>query len=70
MGEHPKAPAQFVTWERTPANEGDRGKNYYWGHYCTTREAASGDLGERAMQEYDIQRQRRNPRQRVPDQER
>ena len=70
MGEHPKAPAQFVTWERTSANEGDRGKNYYWGHYCTTREAASGDLGERAMQEYDIQRQRRNPRQRVPDQER
>ena len=70
MGEHPKAPAQFVTWERTPDNEGDRGKNYYWGHYCTTREAATGDLEERAMQEYDIQRQRRNPPQKESKKER
>ena len=70
MGEHPKAPAQFVTWERTPDNEGDRGKNYYWGHYCTTREAATGDLEERAMQEYDIQRKRRNPHQKESKKER
>ena len=59
-----------MTWERTPDNEGDRGKNYYWGHYCTTREAAAGDLEERAMQEYDIQRQRRNPPQKESKKER
>ena len=70
MGEHPTAPAQFVTWERTPANEGDRGKNYYWGHYYANRNAMIEDFGDRARQEFERYQQRRNPPQREPDKER
>ena len=70
MGEHPTAPAQFVTWERTPANEDDRGRNYYWGHYYTTRESMIEDFGDRARQEFERIQQRRNPHQREPDKER
>lgn len=69
-GEHPTAPAQFVTWERTPANEIDRGRNYYWGHYCTTRDGMIGDFEERAKQAFDFQQQRRNLPQRQSDMER
>ena len=69
MGEHPTAPAQFVTWERTPANEDDRGRNYYWGHYYTTREAMIEDFGDRAKQAFDF-RQRRNSPHREEDMER
>lgn len=71
MGEHPTAPAQFVTWERTPANESDRGRNYYWGHYYTTRNAMVEDFGDRAKGAFDFQQQnRRTPPQRKPDKER
>ena len=69
MGEHPTAPAQFVTWERTPANEDDRGRNYYWGHYYTAREAMIEDFGDRAKQAFDF-RQRRNSPHREEDMER
>ena len=70
MGEHPTAPAQFVTWERTPANESDRGRNYYWGHYYTSREAMIEDFGDRAKQAFDFQQYRRNPPQRELNMER
>ena len=70
MGEHPTAPSQFVTWERTPANEDDRGRNYYWGHYYATRESMIEDFGDRARQEFERYQQRRNPPQRLPDKER
>ena len=67
IGEHPTAPAQFVTWERTPANEGNRGRNYYWGHHCATREGAIEDFGKRVKQEFDFQQQRRSLKQSQPE---
>ena len=70
MGEHPTAPAQFVTWERTPANESDRGKNYYWGHYSSDRTGIIEDFCDRAKTEFDLQQHRRNPPQRDTDLER
>jgi hypothetical protein len=48
LGENPKAPAPFVTWE---CKDGD---NYFWGHYCTTLFAAQKDLCDRAMREIHI----------------
>ena len=70
MGEHPTAPAQFVTWERTPANESDRGKNYYWGHYYGSRTAVVEDFGDRVQEEFKLQQHRRNPRKKESDKER
>ena len=51
MGEHPTAPAQFVTWDRTPANEDDRGRNYYWGHYYSDLLSAQKDFLKRGLAE-------------------
>lgn len=58
MGSNSKAPAPYVTWLRTPANEKDGPRNYYWGHYFSTREAATTDFCERAIQEYKFLVQR------------
>ena len=52
LGENPKAPAPFVTWE---CKDGD---NYFWGHYMDSRKAAEKDLLERAGHELEIQQQR------------
>lgn len=52
MGQHSKAPAQFVTWLRTPANDKDGAHNFYWGHYADKRENAITDFCERAHLEY------------------
>ena len=45
IGEHPGAPAPYVTWECKD------GSNYFWGHYSTSRQAAEHDLLERATLE-------------------
>lgn len=48
IGEHPKAPSPFVTWECTS------GSNYFWGHYFSDRRSAEKDLIQRAQQELEI----------------
>lgn len=45
IGEHPKAPSPYVTWECSD------GSNYFWGHYFTDRRSAEKNLIERAQAE-------------------
>lgn len=56
LGEHPAAPAQYVTWECRDGN------NYYWGHYMTDKLAALRDLLDRAGQELSILEMRQTQR--------
>lgn len=44
LGENPKAPAPFVTWQFTEEN-GKR--DYYWGHYHGTEATAKKDFDSR-----------------------
>ena len=39
LGEHPKAPAPFVTWQRNCKNDEDGPPNFFWGHYGADRAA-------------------------------
>ena len=52
MGWNGKAPARYVTWLRTPANDRAGPHNFYWGHYADKRENAIDDFCERAHREY------------------
>ena len=45
LGENPKAPNPYVTWQ---FNEQDGHRDFFWGHYHNTREAAEADLTDRA----------------------
>lgn len=45
IGEHPKAPSRYVTWECSG------GTNYFWGHYFPDRRSAEKNLLERAQSE-------------------
>ena len=45
IGEHPKAPSPFVTWECSGGN------NYFWGHYYPDRRSAEQNLLSRAQAE-------------------
>ena len=51
----------FVTWERTPANDGDGPPNYYWGHYFEKRDEAVRDFCDRAGEKYQMLAQNRKP---------
>ena len=62
IGENPKAPAPYVTWECKD------GSNYFWGHYLITRESAEADLLERAGTE--LRRQQQSRKQKNKDKER
>ena len=52
VGEHPKAPDRFVTWERNCQNDGDGPPNYYRGHYGLDRAAIIEDFSERVSAEH------------------
>jgi len=51
----------FVTWERTPANDGDGPPNYYWGHYFDSRDKAIQDFCGRASEKYKMLAEQRKP---------
>ena len=51
----------FVTWERTPANDGDGPPNYYWGHYFESRDEAVRDFCDRASEKYKMLSEYRKP---------
>ena len=51
----------FVTWERTPANDGDGPPNYYWGHYFDSQDKAMQDLYKRASEKYEMLTENRKP---------
>lgn len=51
----------FVTWERTPANDGDGPPNYYWGHYFDSREKAIQDFCGRAEDKFEMLSEQRKP---------
>lgn len=51
----------FVTWERTPANDGDGPPNYYWGHYFEKRDEAVRDFCGRASEKYAMLAEERKP---------
>jgi len=51
IGEHPKAPSPYATWECSG------GDNYFWGHYFSDRKSAEQDLIERAQSELTFQMQ-------------
>ena len=57
LGEHPKAPAPFVTWQRNCKNDGDRPPNFFWGHYGADRAAMIEDFCERVGSEYQEQKE-------------
>lgn len=59
LGEHPKAPAPFVTWQRNCKNDEDGPPNFFWGHYGADRAAMIEDFCERAGSEYQEQKERR-----------
>ena len=49
IGQNKANPPMFVTWACKD------GKDYFWGHYMETREAAERDLLERAAVELELQ---------------
>jgi len=51
----------FVTWERTPANDGDGPPNYYWGHYFDSRDEAIQNFCDRASEKYEMLSEQRKP---------
>lgn len=51
----------FVTWERTPANDGSGPPNYYWGHYFDRRDEAIKDFCDRASEKYKMLLDNRKP---------
>ena len=57
LGEHPKAPAPFVTWQRNCKNDGDGSPNFFWGHYGADRAAMIEDFCERAGSKYREQQE-------------
>ena len=57
LGEHPKAPAPFVTWQRNCKNDGDGPPNFFWGHYGADRAAMIEDFCERTGSEYQEQKE-------------
>lgn len=57
LGEHPKAPAPFATWQRNCKNDGDGPPNYFWGHYGVGRASMIEDFCERASGEYQEQKE-------------
>ena len=59
LGEHPKAPAPFVTWQRNCKNDEDGPPNFFWGHYGADRAAMIEDFCERAGSEYQEQKEYR-----------
>ena len=58
LGEHPKAPSPFVTWQRNCKNDGDGPPNFFWGHYGADRAAMIEDFCERTGSEYQEQKER------------
>lgn len=61
LGEHGGKFPSFVTWERTPSNDGDGPPNYYWGHYFDSRDDAVRDFCDRAVEKYEMLAQSRKP---------
>ena len=61
LGERGGKFPSFVTWERTPANDGDGPPNYYWGHYIDNREKAIQDFCTRASEKYEMLTENRKP---------
>lgn len=56
LGESPKAPAPFVTWQFTQ-EQGKR--DYYWGHYHSDEQTAVSDYNNRVFdyeQQYGVER--------------
>ena len=51
LAEHPKT-HMLATWERTPGNDKDGEKNYYWGHYHDDKEKALRDFCARATEKF------------------
>jgi len=54
IGEHPKAPDRYATWECNCKNDGDGPPNYFWGHYGNDRTAMVEDFCGRAKNEYKM----------------
>lgn len=61
LGEHGGKFPSFVTWERTPGNDGDGPPNYYWGHYIENREKAISDFCHRAEEKHEMLAEDRKP---------
>lgn len=51
----------FATWERTPGNDLDGEKRYYWGHYIEHRGEAIQDFCNRANEKYKMLSEQRKP---------
>lgn len=61
LSEHGGKFPSFVTWERTPSNDGDGPPNYYWGHYFERRDEAIQDFCDRASEKCEMLAQNRKP---------
>ena len=69
LGEHPKAPSPFATWQRNCKNDGDGPPNFFWGHYGVGRASMIEDFCERASGEYQEQQAKREQNRTVPKKE-
>ena len=70
LGEHPKAPSPFATWQRNCKNDGGGPPNYFWGHYGADRASMIEDFCERASGEYQEQQAQREQSRTAPKKER
>lgn len=61
MGEINSKFPSFVTWERTPGNDGNGPPNYYWGHYFESQSEVIKDFCERAGEKYEMLAAERKP---------
>ena len=61
LGERGDKFPSYVTWERTPANDGYGPPNYYWGHYFESRDEAVRDFCNRASEKYEMLTENRKP---------
>ena len=52
LAENERNPSFFATWERTPGNDRNGHKNFYWGHYFDSRESAIRDFCSRAGEKF------------------
>ena len=55
LAENKAAPSRYVTWARTPANDGDGEPNYYHGNYYSDRTAAILDFCDRARNQHEYE---------------
>ena len=61
FGELPTHPGFFVTWERTPGNDGNGAPSYYSGKFFDSRQNALQNFTRRASEKFQLLAEERKP---------